>query len=93
MRLGQLSLSDLSPEERERITSISNVTFVDARLPTGFVGHSYFHTNPAVSSDLILLLRDDRPPGAEHGRPLQQEMGNYWVIYSGYPRSEGGNGG
>ncbi|MFB3076629.1 MAG: alpha/beta hydrolase, partial [Lysobacterales bacterium] len=29
--------------------------------------HMYFHSNPAASSDLILLLRYGLAPGAENG--------------------------
>ena len=50
-----------------------------------FVGHSYFYTSPAVSSDLILLLRDNRDPGSSNGRPLIQLGNNFWQIQDGYP--------
>ncbi len=33
-------------------------------------GHSYFRNSPTVSSDLVLMLRNDLDPG-EAGRPLE----------------------
>jgi esterase/lipase superfamily enzyme len=51
----------------------------------GFIGHSYFLDDPAVSSDLILLLRDGRRPGAEHGRPLTRDPSGIWLLEDGYP--------
>ena len=55
----------------------------------GGVGHGYFHASPAVSSDLILLLRDDLDPGADHGRPLVQKAQNFWELADDYPVFEG----
>jgi esterase/lipase superfamily enzyme len=52
---------------------------------TGFLGHSGYLYNPRVSSDLILLLRDDRSPGAENGRPLLRDPTGLWVIPEDYP--------
>jgi hypothetical protein len=47
-------------------------------------GHSYFRTSPTVSSDLVLMLRDDLDPGTP-GRPLEHIDVNYWRIPPGYP--------
>jgi esterase/lipase superfamily enzyme len=47
-------------------------------------GHSYFRNAPAVSSDLILMLRDDLAPGAP-GRPLDHVDQNFYIIPPGYP--------
>ncbi len=58
---------------------------IDARVKSGSFGHDYFHSSPAVSSDLILLIRDHRPPGAAHGRPLGEEGPHWWVITKDYP--------
>ena len=63
--------------------------FIDARVTQlGASGHSYFIDNPAVLSDLILLLRDDRPPGAEHGRPLLHRDDGFWEIRDDYLLSQ-----
>ncbi len=34
---------------------------------------------------MILLLRYDREPGAEHGRPLTCGEHGFWVLRDGYP--------
>jgi hypothetical protein len=39
-----------------------------------------------VVSDLILLLRDDKPPGAENGRPLTSHGAGIWEIHNDYLR-------
>jgi esterase/lipase superfamily enzyme len=82
-RLGQLQPSELTPRLRE-LLEMSPVTFVEALVDTGFLGHSYFHNSPAVSSDLIMVLRDNRPPGAEHGRPLKERLSNFYELRDDY---------
>jgi hypothetical protein len=42
-----------------------------------------------VSSDLILLLRDNRGPGAENGRPLIKRQESFWEIDDMYPEGSG----
>jgi len=48
-------------------------------------GHSYFRDAPTVSSDLVLMLRDDLDPGPP-GRPLERLGLRFWRIPPGYPR-------
>jgi hypothetical protein len=47
-------------------------------------GHSYFRDAPTVSSDLILMLRDDLDPGPP-GRPLVHLGFKFWRVPTGYP--------
>ena len=47
-------------------------------------GHSYFRNAPTVSSDLVIMLREDLDPGPP-GRPLEYIGSNYWRIPPGYP--------
>ena len=47
-------------------------------------GHSYFRNAPTVSSDVVLMLRDDRDPGTPE-RPLEHIDLNFWRIPQGYP--------
>ncbi len=47
-------------------------------------GHSYFRNAPSVSSDLVLMLRDDLDPG-DPGRPLEHLGLKFWRIPPGYP--------
>ena len=64
--------------------------FIDADIdtPDNFT-HSYFYAHPAVLSDLILLMRDGRAAGAEHGRPLVRHPSGFWVLSKGYPYQVG----
>jgi esterase/lipase superfamily enzyme len=52
-------------------------------------GHSYFRNAPAVSSDLVLMLRDDLDPGTA-GRPLERIDLMFWRIPPGYPSISAG---
>jgi len=47
-------------------------------------GHSYFRDAPTVSSDLVIMLRDDVDPG-EPGRPLTPVARKFWRVPPGYP--------
>ena len=85
VRLGTLGLVKMQSRDRRALATLQGVDFIDARVRGDFIGHSYFYSNPAVSSDLILLLRDDRPPGAAHGRPLERKSDVFWELRDGYP--------
>lgn len=83
-RLGSLILEDLNPREREALTTLPNMTFIDANVESDITGHAYFWINPAASSDVILLLRDNAEPGAKNGRPLIQRSDNFWLLNDDY---------
>jgi esterase/lipase superfamily enzyme len=87
-RLGELSLRFFSPGLVDTLETIDRIDFIDARVNTGFLGHTYFYSSPAVSSDLILLLRDNLEPG--NGRPLtcHEETSQYWSIGKDYPYTQ-----
>ncbi len=88
-RVGRLEMADVTPEMLQRSNHMRNMALIDARVDTGFIGHSYFYSHPAVLSDLILILRDGRAPGAANGRPLSHDPGSIlWRISEEYPRSE-----
>jgi esterase/lipase superfamily enzyme len=53
-------------------------------IPMDKYGHSYFRNAPAVSSVLVLMLRDDLDPGVPE-RPLQHVDLSFWSIPPGYP--------
>ena len=62
----------------------TNVEIIDARISqVGSFGHDYFHSSPAVSSDLILLIRYGLLPGPE--RPLSADPKGFWYIDDHYP--------
>ena len=88
-RLGDLDINIFSPSELEALRNSRHLQLIDARLhKPGFLGHSYFHTNPSVSSDLALLMRYQLWPGTKYGRPLQTTKQGIWLIEEGYPGSE-----
>jgi hypothetical protein len=49
---------------------------------TDLFGHSYFTSNPKVSSDLIALLRYGLRPN-DPGRPLEEVEKPFWRIPAG----------
>jgi esterase/lipase superfamily enzyme len=90
-RLGQSHVGDKTPRRTELLAHLPDIQFIDARVAGSWRGsHFYFYSHPAISSDLILLLRDGRGPGAEHGRPLAREAGGLWRIDADYPAPAGG---
>jgi esterase/lipase superfamily enzyme len=85
-RLGRLQSSMFTPEELQTLRRNPNVQIIDARVSNaGSFGHDYFHSNPAVSSDLILLMRYQRRAGAQYGRPLRNDESGFWFIDDQYP--------
>ena len=84
-RLGQLRGKDLTLDQQKKLAGTTHLQFIDAKVSSGFISHSYFYKNPAMSSDLILLLRDHRGPGAENGRPMKKRSDGFWEIRDGYP--------
>ncbi len=64
----------------EQLMTLSHVNFIEMQGKTDFIGHGYFHNNPAVSSDLIMQLRYGAPPGKEYGRPIEPAGPNSWII-------------
>jgi esterase/lipase superfamily enzyme len=83
-RLGQLRPEDLTDEQRQHLERVARTQLIDARVPTGLIGHAYFYRHPAVSADLILLLRNQFEPGSP-GRPLRTRGANFWQITPDYP--------
>ena len=62
------------------------VNLVTARDPAPVGGE--FLANPAVSSDLVLSVRYQLVPGAEHGRPLDVSEFGFWVVDEAYPGTD-----
>ena len=86
-RVGQLDEATLTAREwdslEQREESMALIRF-EGGISDRY-GHSYFRTNPSVSSDLILLLRYGLPPGSSE-RPLEKiGRGGVWRIPAGYP--------
>lgn len=87
-RLGGLRMEEVDPRQIERLESMPTLQVVDAQVGGYGSGHDYFYAHPAVSSDLILLLRYGLDPGP--GRPLTMTRGAYWTLRDGYPSSRSG---
>jgi esterase/lipase superfamily enzyme len=86
-RVGKLRSDMFSPEELEVLRSLKTVQIVDARIrKPGAFGHDYFHSNPAVSSDLIMLMRYHMMPAEEYGRPLGFDGKGFWTVDDDYPK-------
>jgi len=87
-RVGTAEFSDLNEEEIGRMKANSaRVTVVNFEGESTGYGHDYFRTNPAVSSDLVLMIRYGLKPG-EAGRPLEHIGLNFWRVPEGYPANE-----
>jgi esterase/lipase superfamily enzyme len=84
-RLGQLAVGDLSKDLATAVKKHPVMNIVEVRAKTDRKGHGYFLSSPAVLSDLILVLRDQKAPGAENGRPLIDQPDGFWEIRDGYP--------
>ncbi len=86
-RLGTLDMSELKEADLARVkANSSRVTVVNFRGESTGYGHSYFRTNPSVSSDLVLMLRYGLRPG-DPRRPLEHIGANFWKVPPGYPAS------
>jgi esterase/lipase superfamily enzyme len=84
-RLGTLGIGELNEEEIGRMkANAARVTVVNFDGESTGFGHDYFRTNPAVSSDLVLMIRYGLKPG-ETGRPLEHIGLNFWRVPEGYP--------
>ena len=91
-RVGNLRIEDMTDEARtvmERGNSgLSIINFMSSTDKSDSnadsFGHSYFRNAPTVSSDLIIMLRDNLDPGPP-GRPLEHLGAYFWRVPPGYP--------
>ncbi len=88
-RLGQLHLVDFVDAMIENAPAIRRTYVIEAQVKADILGHAYFYLNPAVSSDLILMLRYNLDPGAENGRPMKMLHPYFWLIDDNYLLPEG----
>ncbi len=83
VRVGRVDVTRLDKEQAERAARLAYLLdFVEVKATAGFLGHSYFTSDPAVSSDLVALIRYGLKPG-EPGRPLQEIRRPFWRIPAG----------
>ena len=83
-RLGRLGPRDFSPLARKMLAGLPNLQIIDCKVSKFSDGHNYIFAHPAALSDLIIVLRDRRDPGALHGRPLQQPVEGIWELDNAY---------
>ena len=85
-RVGALAPRDFSPKVRGALARLPQLQFIECKA-TRFssFNHDYIFADPAALSDLILVLRDRRAPGAENGRPLSQPVEGVWELTNDYP--------
>ncbi len=86
-RLGSMKGVQVKPESIEALQD-GRMKLDGIRVETKRLGahrHTYWVDNPAVLSDVILVLRDGRKIGSEHGRPLLWGGKGLWMLKDGYP--------
>ena len=66
------------------LTNFGRIEFIDCMVHGFSTSHDYEFAHPAVLSDLILVLRDRKEPGAENGRPLGSPIEGLWQIKDDY---------
>ncbi|MGB5831162.1 MAG: hypothetical protein WBG92_04135, partial [Thiohalocapsa sp.] len=77
-RVGNLRAEDIPQDTQEYLARLGNTDIVIYKGDrTDAFGHSYFTTNPRVSSDVIELLRYGKQLG-EPGRQLKQAGPVVW---------------
>ncbi len=78
-RLGRIQASAIPPEVIEQSRALALFDVIEVTEAECFVCHSYFVSNPRVSSDLIAMLRYRRSPNAP-GRPLIEVAKPFWRV-------------
>jgi esterase/lipase superfamily enzyme len=88
-RVGSIAPRDLSPKVRQALTRLPQLQFIECKAPRfSSYNHDYVFSDPAALSDLILVVRDRRPPGAQYGRPLTQPVEGVWELTNDYPSNK-----
>lgn len=89
-RIGRLGAEDMPETGASSMPNIEGLSFIELEeVQSAGSSHGYFHSDPSASSDLILMIRYGREPGAEHGRPLKPVAAGFWQIEPGYPYTLG----
>jgi hypothetical protein len=83
-RLGTFCKSDISEGSQDLVAQFPGFQSVQCSVSGFGTTHDYMFINPGAMSDLILLLRDGRSPGAANGRPLVPLGGAFWKLDNTY---------
>jgi esterase/lipase superfamily enzyme len=81
-RLGRIDVSTLAPEDVANSRLLGSFDVIQVTGERCFICHSYFVSDPRVSSDLIALLRYGLTPN-EPGRPLVEVEKPFWRVPMG----------
>ncbi len=84
-RVGALHLDDFKPEARALCAQMEHLQLINCKV-TGYTSHSYILQHPSALSDLILLIREQRAPGAASGRPLTVPFPGVYEMDNSYLR-------
>ncbi|MBN8999539.1 MAG: alpha/beta hydrolase, partial [Rhizobiales bacterium] len=82
-RLGQITLPKISPakpfDDVDEAKLSQWLDFIEFDGQAGWIGHSYFISDPAVRADLSALIREGLLPG-DPGRPLVEIRRPFWRL-------------
>jgi esterase/lipase superfamily enzyme len=78
-RLGSVRTEMITPEKIAEARTLGLYDIIMVNAASCFVCHSYFVSNPRVSSDLIAMLRYGAKPN-EAGRPLIEVARPFWRV-------------
>ena len=83
-RIGAAEEEGFRPGELEDLRKQGLVHFIRVENAGGSESHSYFRSNPAVLSDIVLALRTRAFPGGTL-RPLEPDPDTIWRLHPNYP--------
>ena len=84
LRIGDLTVDDLTEVQKKNMGVRRNVNVVDAQISPIGAGHSYYRSSPAVSSDIIQVIRYDYRPETQNERPLTELIPGFWSLDDDY---------
>jgi esterase/lipase superfamily enzyme len=84
-RVGNLTAKEITPEARKNLMALGRFDVIQCNVTGYSTTHDYAFAHPAVVSDIFLLLRDGKAPGAANGRPLAMPAEGVWEITNDYP--------
>ena len=78
-RLGRIDAAMFTPHQIDEFRRFGEVDIIQVRGSTDPFGHSYFVSNPEVSSDIVAMVRYGLKPN-EPGRPLTEVVRPFWRV-------------
>jgi len=79
VRLGRVDPAKVQPEQLAQARVLGGFDVVQVTESNCFICHSYFVSNPRVSSDLVAMLRYGLKPN-DPGRPLIELQSPFWRV-------------